>query len=165
MEILKAATDWAKAELISTPFFILFGLLFIATSVGFWQLGKTDLAKAYIIPSLIAGSLLLIIGVGLFYTNLNRITEFETAFHQDATAFKASEMERIENTLKEYNTIVFKVIPGIIVFASLLIIFMEQAIWRASCITTIAMMIVVLLVDGTAHARILAYQQQLQALT
>ena len=29
MDILKASTDWAKAELFSTPFFILFGVLFM----------------------------------------------------------------------------------------------------------------------------------------
>jgi hypothetical protein len=33
MDILKSATDWAKAELISTPFFILFGLLFMVVYV------------------------------------------------------------------------------------------------------------------------------------
>ena len=45
MEILKTATDWAKAEVFSTTFFILFGIGFVAASIGFWQLGKTDLAK------------------------------------------------------------------------------------------------------------------------
>jgi len=33
MDILKSTTDWAKAELISTPFFILFGLLFMVVYV------------------------------------------------------------------------------------------------------------------------------------
>ena len=66
MQILKVATDWAKAELFSTPFFVLFGLLFLIASVGFWQLGKTEIAKAYMLPTLVAGSLLIIIGVGLF---------------------------------------------------------------------------------------------------
>jgi len=47
MDILKAATEWARAELVSTPFFMLFGVLFMATSVGFWQLGKTEMARAY----------------------------------------------------------------------------------------------------------------------
>ena len=52
MDILKTAINWAKAELFSTPFFILFGLVFMTASLGFWQLRKTDLTKAYIIPSL-----------------------------------------------------------------------------------------------------------------
>ena len=53
MDTLKAATDWARAELFSTPFFILFGIVFMVASLGFWQLGKTDMAKAYIIPTLV----------------------------------------------------------------------------------------------------------------
>ncbi len=161
MDIIKTATDWAKAELFSTPFFILFGLAFIAASIGFWQLGKTDLAKAYIIPTLAAGVLLTTIGLGLFFTNKSRITKFEKAFDADAHAFVQSEIERTESTLKEY-TVVFKVIPIIIIVAALIIVFINTPTWRAIGITTIAMMIVILLVDGTAYARIDAYHKQLE---
>ncbi|MBX2841012.1 MAG: hypothetical protein KTR26_04535 [Flammeovirgaceae bacterium] len=161
MEILKTATDWAKSEVFSTQFFILFGVVFVLASIGFWQLGKTDIAKAYIIPTLVAGTLLLIIGFGLFFTNKSRITQFETAYNQDASAFVKSEIVRADKTLNEYKTIVFTVIPLIIVAAALLIIFINTPTWRAISITIIAMMIVILLVDGTAHARIKAYKEQL----
>ena len=161
MDILKAATDWAKAELFSTPFFILFGILFILASIGFWQLGKTDIAKAYIIPTLVAGALLMTIGLGLFFTNKSRITQFETAYKNNPSAFVASEIARAEATLTEYQNIVFTVIPLIIAVCSLLLLFIDKPIWRASMITTIAMLVVILLIDGTAHARINAYHQQL----
>lgn len=163
MDILKAATDWAKAELFSTPFFMLFGLAFLVASLGFWQLGKTDMARAYIIPTLVAGSLLLIIGLGLFFTNKARITQFENAYHTDADAFVDSELARAEATLKEYDTIVFKVIPLLIIACALVILFVSAPIWRASTITAIAMLIVILLVDGTAYARIDGYNKQLLA--
>ena len=165
MDILKAATEWAKAELFSTPFFILFGVLFIAASIGFWQLGKTDMARAYIIPTLVAGALLTIIGLGLFFTNKSRITQFETAYNSDPTAFVASELVRAEATLKEYQTIVFTAIPIIIIVCAIGILFLHAPIWRASLITTIAMLVVILLIDGTAHARIDGYHQQLSAWT
>jgi len=162
MELVKLVTEWAKAEVFSTRFFILFALLFLIASVGFWQLGKTDLARAYIIPTLVAGLLLMIIGVGLVYKNTNRVTEFETAYHQDATAFIASEFDRIEATLKEYNTVVFKAIPILMILASLVLVFVDKPLWRAISITTIAMLIVILLIDGTAHARIQVYKAQLE---
>lgn len=162
MDILKAATDWAKAELISTPFFILFGVMFMSASVGFWQLGKTDMARAYIIPTLVAGALLTIIGLGLFFTNKSRIKQFETAYNADASAFVASELERAEATLKEYKNVVFTAIPLIIAACALVIFFMNTPVWRASMITTIAMLVVILLIDGTAHARVDAYNKQLQ---
>ncbi|MGB6151737.1 MAG: hypothetical protein WBG48_07080 [Pricia sp.] len=161
MDILKAATDWARAELFSTPFFILFGIVFMAASLGFWQLGKTDMAKAYIIPTLVAGALLTIIGIGLFFTNKSRITQIETAYNTDASAFVASEIERAESTLKEYKNVVFTAVPLIIAACALIILFVNTPIWRASMITTIAMLTVILLVDGTAHARIDAYHKQL----
>ncbi|MEP3386645.1 MAG: hypothetical protein ABJO02_00570 [Reichenbachiella sp.] len=160
MELLKVAQEWAKAEVFPTRFFILFAILFLAASAGFWQLGKTELAKAYVIPMLVAGSLLMTIGLGLFFTNKSRINQFEKAYHQDASAFADSEIARVESTLKEY-TVVFKVVPIIIVIAALLIVFVSTPTWRAIGITTIAMMIVILLVDGTAHARIDAYYKQL----
>ncbi|WP_372775950.1 hypothetical protein [Mangrovibacterium sp.] len=161
MDILKTAQDWAKAELFSTTFFILFGIGFVAVSIGFWQLGKTDMAKAYIIPTLVAGALLLTIGLGLFFTNLSRISQFEEAYNADAPAFVESELARAESTLKEYRNVVFTAIPLIIAACALVIIFMNTPIWRASMITTIAMLVFILLIDGTASARIDNYNKEL----
>ena len=161
MDILKASTDWVKAELFSTPFFILFGVLFVLASVGFWQLGKTDMARAYIIPTLVAGLLLMTIGLGLFFTNKSRLANFPTAYENDASAFVDSELVRAEATLKEYQNIVFTAIPIIIAVCAIGIMFLSTSFWRASLITTIAMLVVILLIDGTAHARVDAYNQKL----
>ena len=161
MDILKAATDWAKAELVSTPFFALAGLAFIAISICFWQMGKTDLARAYIIPTLVAGILLVIIGSGLFWTNKNRITQFQKAHEENAAALVNAEIERAEATLKEYKNIVFTGIPIIIVICASVLFFVNTPIWRASMITSIAMLAVIMLIDGLAHARIAEYNQQL----
>lgn len=162
MDILKIAIEWTKSELFSTPFFILFGLIFISSSIGFWHLGKTDIAKAYIIPTLVAGVLLLIIGIGLFSTNKSRIKKIETTYNKNASTFVKSEIKRTKSTLKEYKIVVFKAIPIIIIIASFFIIFINTPTCRAISITTIAMMIVILLIDGTAHERIEAYKKQLE---
>ncbi|MEL7162059.1 MAG: hypothetical protein AAFN92_14985 [Bacteroidota bacterium] len=161
MDILKTATDWAKAEVFSTSFFLVFGLLFLAASAGFWQLGKSDLARAYVIPLTVAGVLLLVIGSGLVYTNKTRVVAFEQAYDTDAKAFVGEEISRAEGTLQEYKTVVFTAIPVIIAVCALGLIFFSSPIWRASLISAMAMLIVILLIDGTAHARIAAYHQQL----
>ncbi|MFY0673098.1 MAG: hypothetical protein JXQ87_06820 [Bacteroidia bacterium] len=161
MDILKAASDWAKSELVSTPFFALAGFVFLTISIGFWQVGKTDLAKAYIIPTLIAGVLLVVIGTGLFFTNKNRITQFETAFKENKVAFVDAELARAEATLKEYKNIVFTAIPIIIAICAAILFFFNSPIWRASMITTIAMLTVIMLIDGLAHARFSDYNKQL----
>jgi len=162
MDILKTATDWAKAEVFSSSFFFIFGVLFVLASIGFWQLGRTEMAKAYIIPTLVAGVLLLIIGIGLCYTNISRIAEFEMSYNTDVFAFVESEIERAERTLNEYKNVVFTAIPIIISICALIIIFVKTPIWRASMITAISMLVVILLVDGTAHARMHTYNKQLE---
>jgi hypothetical protein len=163
MDILKLSTDWAKAEVFSSTFFIIAGVLFVVASIGFWQLGKTDLAKAYIIPTAVAGALLLTIGIGLVSANKSRISSFAADYNKDASAFVKSELARTESTLKEYKTVVFTAIPLIIAACALVLIFVNIPIWRASMITAIAMLVVILLIDGTAHARIEAYKEQLVA--
>lgn len=162
MDILKAATDWAKDELISTPFFILAGAVFLMCSLGFWQVGKTDLARAYIIPTLVAGSLLVIIGLGLFFTNKARIDQFKIDYTENSTVFINSELARTDATLKEYKNVVFTGIPVIIGICVFILMFVNGPIWRSSMITTIAMLSMILLIDGLAHARINEYYQLLE---
>lgn len=163
MDILKAATDWTKAEVFSSTFFIGFGLMFLLASVGFWHLGKTEMARAYILPTLVAGGLLLAIGLGIFAQSYLRVTGFETAFTSDAPSFVASEIARAERVLNSYTVSVFRIIPLIIAACAVLIVFLDTPTWRAALVTTIAMMSVILMVDTNAHARLKAYQaQQLQ---
>ena len=80
IDILKTSIDWAKAEIFPPAFFALMGLLFILTSIGFWQLGKTGTAKAFIIPLLVAGGLLVVLGVGLIISNQLRISVLQPPF-------------------------------------------------------------------------------------
>ena len=161
MDILRAATDWAKAEVFSSQFFIFFGVLFVLGSIGFWQLGKTEVARAFIIPMVVAGVLILAVGLGIFFTNKSRVTSFEEAYSKDAQAFVKSEIVRTKKSMNEYQTIVFKVIPFIILAAALLILISDKPMWRAISITTIAMMMVILLVDNNANARLEDYNEQL----
>ena len=161
MEILKIAVEWAKAEVFSSRFFILAGIMFVLATVGFWQLGKTEIARAFIFPTLVAGVLLLAVGLGIFFTNKSRVKSFPTDYNSDPAAFVKTEIERTEKTIGEFRTVVFKVIPIIIIVAALLIVFVDKPLWRAIGITTIAMMVVILIVDSNAMARIQTYRNQL----
>ena len=163
MELLHLSTEWAENEVFSTRFFILFAILFFIASLGFWQLGKTDLAKAYIIPTSVAAILLLVVGLGLFFTNKSRIKQFSEEYNANSISFYESEIIRTESTLKEYE-VVFKIIPILIIVAALLILFFNSTTIRAISITAIAMLIIVLLIDGTAHSRIESYNKSLKEL-
>ncbi len=161
INILKTASDWARAEIFSSAFFALFGLLFILSSICFWQFGKTPTAKAYVIPLLVAGGLLIVIGVGLVISNQMRLSDFSAAYSADAVGFVASEIARADKTISGYETAVFRVIPVIVVISAGLVLFMRTPVWSASLITIIAMMAVILLVDTNASARMEAYREKL----
>ena len=85
----------------------------------------------------------------------------KTAYKADASAFITSELERAEATLKEYKNIVFTAIPIIIAVCAVVLFVTKTPIWRVSMTTSIAMLAVIMLVDGLAHARIAEYNQQL----
>lgn len=63
--------------------------------------------------------------------------------------------------MNEYKTIVFKIIPLIIIVSALVIILVEKPVWRATAITIIALMIVILLVDSNANERVISYNKAL----
>ncbi|MEM9259504.1 MAG: hypothetical protein AAGA62_07640 [Bacteroidota bacterium] len=161
MRILDTALDWAKAETFSSLFFVFFGVVFVLATLGFWQLGKTEMARAFVWPTLVAGLLLLLIGAGLTFTNRSRMVSFPEAYANDANTFVAEEIARAEQTMREYQTIVFKIIPLIITVASLVLLFVNTPGWRAIGITTIAMRVVILFVDSNANARMEHYYEQL----
>lgn len=161
MDVLKTATEWAKGEVFSSKFFIFFGVMFLAASIGCWQLGKTEVAKAFVWPTLVASVLLLIIGIGLVTMYHSKIKQFPQDHQQDATAFIQSEMAYAKKTLGDYSTIVFKVIPIMMAVASLFIMITTQPIWRAISITAVAMLTVVIAIDGTAKTRLENYHEQM----
>lgn len=161
MDILKTATDWTRAEMFSSVFFILFGAVFLFASLGFRQLGRTEVANAYVIPTLVAGTLLMIIGLGIFLQSQGRVTSFPVAYHGDAAEFVVAEIKRADRVLTDYRIAVFRAIPLVIAISAVLILFMQSPIWRASLISTIAMMAVILMIDTNANARLEAYKEQL----
>lgn len=162
MDILKTATDWTRAEVLSSAVFVVFGLMFLAASFGFWQLGKTDVARAYTIPTLLAGGLLVILGVGLLVPSFQRIEGFAAAYGADSSAFVTAELARSEKVLNEYRIAVFRVIPLMVATCAILIMLLDCPLWRASLITIVAILGVILVVDTNAHARLEAYHTQLE---
>ncbi len=162
MNILKTSIEWAKDEIFSSWIFILFGLLFVIASIGFWQLGKTEIAKAFIFPMLIAGTLLLVAGSGFYLSNKSRLVNFETAYQTNPITFVNSEIERAEKTMREYEKIAFKVFPIIIGIAALMLVFINSSTWRAIIMTILGVLMVIILIDSHAHARLKAYHKQLQ---
>lgn len=51
--------------MLSSGFFVA-GMTLLLASFGLWQMGRTVIARAYVVPMLPAGGLLAIVEVGLF---------------------------------------------------------------------------------------------------
>lgn len=162
MEIIKAATEWAKAEIISSIFFMLFGLIYILVSVGLWKLGSTTLAKALILPLLIAGGLLLSAGVSFYLSNKSKLNNFETEFKADSSSVIKAEILRTESTMKTYKNVALKVFPAIIILAILISFFISNPTVKAICIAIIAFLSVLVILDSQALKRIKTYHQKLE---
>ncbi len=165
MDIISVALQWAKAEIFSSRFFILVGILFIVGAVGFWQLGRSELARSYIIPSLVCGLLLVTIGAGLIYSNQTRLNSFVDRYNNDKVEFVESELKRTQATISQTERTIFVIIPIMIIVASLLIIFVDKPSWRATAITVIAMLVTLLIVDSNSHSRIVEYNESLKSVT
>ena len=112
---------------------------------------------------LVVGVLTLTIGLGLFFTNKSRVTSFVNDYNKDAAAFVQSEIIRTGKTIKDFQMTVYKVIPMIIIVAALLFIFIDKPLWRAISISTIAMMIVIMMIDTNSYTRYVEYHEQLKS--
>lgn len=160
MDPLKTATDWARAEMLSNGAFILMGVVFLSTCLGLWHMGRTEMARAFVWPMGVAGVLLLILGGGLLigtWSSLSGFTEAAT----DMQSFVTSELGRIDQTRAGYATAIFKVMPLMVATAALGVVVFDGPLWRASFITAIAFLGMVMLVDSMADARLGHYRAQL----
>lgn len=162
MDIIKLSTDWAKAEVFSAKMAGLLSLLIFLIALGFWQLGKTPMARAFGWPMFVSGLLLVAVSAGLYFANKPRIAQFEAAYNNDAKAFIQSEIERTAKSKGEL-ALVFKILPAIVIAAALLVSFSSAPLWRAIGMTTILLMTLLMLIDSNTNARNSAYHEQMTA--
>lgn len=162
MEIINAATNWAKAEMTSAIFFMLFGIAYLLAAIGFWQWGTTQLMKALIIPILIAGGLLLSAGISFYLSNKSLVANYESEYKANPSVLIKSEMERTQKTMATYENVALKIFPIILVIAGLVAIFISHPWVRAIGIAIVAFLFVLILLDSQALKRIKTYYQQLE---
>lgn len=164
MDLLKLSTDWAKAEIFSAKMVWLFSAILIATALGFWYLGKTTMAKAFVWPIVISALLLIVIAGGLFYANKPRITQFEKAYQNNPGAFVQQELMRTGKSNNDF-AVVFKVLPVLLIAAGFLILFFPSPRWRSIGITLGFLAIFLMALDSNTEARNEAYREQLKKIS
>ena len=85
---------------------------------------------------------------------------FPDAFNTDAAGFVASEIARADKTVSGYAN-VFRTIPIIIIVCAGLFLILKAPLWQSSMLAAIAMLMVIMLVDTNASARMQTYKQQM----
>lgn len=162
MEIIRAATEWAKAEIVSSVFFMLFGLLYIVGSIGLWKFGNTPMTKALFIPLLVAGGLLLGAGVSFYLSSRAILTNLEIEYNANPAEWINSEIQRVESTKKTYENVAMKVFPAIIVVAVFVFFLVSNSTLRSISLAIIAFLVVLVLLDSQALKRIMVYHDKLK---
>jgi len=162
MEIIKAVTEWAKAEIVSSIFFMLFGLGYILGSIGLWKFGNTQLMKALIIPLFIAGGLLFSAGMSFYFSNKSKLSNFEKEYKENPSAMIHSEITRTEGLISTYEKVALKFFPAIILLALIVLFLIPKPMVKAICIAIIAFLLVLVLLDSQALKRVKTYHNQLE---
>jgi ABC-2 type transport system permease protein len=162
-DIIKLSTDWAKAEAFSGKIVLLYSAITIFTAIGFWYLGRSAMAKAFVWPLLVAGFFLIAVGAGLFFANKPRIARFEKGYRQNPGAFVQQEIQRTAESQKQL-TLVFRILPAIIISAALIILGLPGSPnWRAIGTTVIVTAAFLMVVDSNTDSRNTLYHSQLIA--
>ena len=160
MDILNLSAQWAKSEVFSARIVWLFSIIEMLAAIGFWYLGRTPMAKAFIWPLLVAGVFIALVGVGLFLANNPRIDQFERKARLNPDAFVQSEIQRTEKSQRELS-LVFKILPVVIVLAAIVILAAPASIWRAIAIIVIINVALLMMVDSNTEARNNIYHHEI----
>lgn len=160
MEIIKMSTDWARAEIFSAKVVWIFSIITIVSAVGFYYLGKTAMAKAFVIPLAIIGFLIAIIGTGLYAANKPRVTQFEESYKTDSVAFIQKEIERTSKSNGDF-ILVFKVLPILMIVGAAMLLLGKSPYWQTSGLSLVLLAVFLMAVDSNTAARNEAYRQEL----
>ena len=160
MDIIKLGTDWARAEVFSAKIVWLFSLVEVLAAIGFWYWGRTAMARIFPWPLLVMGLFLVAVGAGLYGANNPRISQFENEAQLNPKAFISTEIQRTAKSQREL-AMVFKILPGIIIVAAVVIMLAPCAVWRAISVTIILTAAFLMVVDSNTTARNDDYHTQL----
>jgi len=115
MDFIDYTLNWCKGEIFEGRMLALFGVIVLIIAMLYWAFGNTSFAKAMIIPFLVLGCFYTSGGLGVVYTNKQRIVSFEKQFNTDEAGFVEAEKERIEFYLRRYPAIMWGMAATILV--------------------------------------------------
>ena len=163
MELLAYAHKWFTGEIHEDIAIAITGGILLVLSILAWRFGISESMKATVIPLLAAAVLLIGLGTGLAYNNINRKAQFEQQYKESPQMFLESEKARVESFMKIYpQTIIVSSVmmaAGVCVFA-----FCLKPWLRASALVLILVELTALAIDFFSKERGIIYQNELDSI-
>lgn len=162
MDIINYSLDWARGEVFSAKIIALISVFVLLCASGFYFWGRTSMARAYWLPLAASGVFLVVVACGLYFANQPHITAFQQQYDDNPELFVKSELERTAKSDSDLTTIVFRILPVIIVVCALGAMFITKTGWRAWFIVLMMLCAFLMAVDSNTRARNAEYHELLQ---
>ena len=163
MDLIVYANKWLMGEIHEDIAIAITGGILLVLSILAWRFGISEAMKATVIPLLAAAVLLIGLGTGLAYNNINRKAQFEQQYKESPQMFLESEKARVESFMKIYpQTIIVSSVmmaAGVCVFA-----FCLKPWLRASALVLILVALTALAIDFFSKERGIIYQNELDSI-
>ena len=163
MELITYTHKWVTGEIHEDIAIVIAGGVLLILSILAWRFGISESARATVIPLLVAAVLLIGLGAGLAFNNINREGQFEQQYKESPQKFLESEKARVDSFMKIYpQTIIVSsvmMVIGIFVFA-----FCFKPWLRASALVLILVALTALTIDYFSKERGVIYQNELNSI-
>ena len=163
MDLLTYANKWLTGEIHEDIAIVIAGVVLLILGILAWRFGTSASMRAVIIPLFVAAVLLIGLGGGLAYNNLNRVKQFEQQYKESPQMFLQSEKARVDEFMKIYpQTIIVSAVMmliGICLFA-----FCSKLWLRSSALVLILIAFTALTIDYFSKERGVQYQNELSSI-
>ena len=161
MEVINYSVEWARGEVFSARIIALIGVFVLLCAAGFYFWGKTAMARAYWMPLAVSGAFLMVVAAGLFAANQPRIKAFQEQYQKSPESFVKAEIARTAKSDGDLTTIVYRILPAIVIVCALGAMFIARDGWRAWFITLMMLGALLMAVDSNTRARNAEYRTKL----
>ena len=100
--IIEDTIRWTRGEIVECWSLAILGACFVGLALLYWKTSTSEQTRALIWPFLVAGGLLLVLGIIGIFLNHARLVSFQAGFDANPVAFAAAEKLRVEGFLSVY---------------------------------------------------------------
>jgi len=161
MDFINHTISWCEGEIFEGKMFSLFGFVVLIIALLYWKFGHTNFAKAMFVPLLIVGLLCSSGGLGLIYSNTQRIPQYQKEFSANQVGFIQSEKERTENFIKWYPYTMYGM-SVLIILGLCSFLFLGSPYGRSIGLSLVVFGVSILFLDHFSEERADGYHQKIQ---